>query len=180
MPRDQRRRFTLLDVMILVAAAAVAAAMTRGYLRVIGSFLYPDSSTLRRYWYWSATAAPTLEVGALAWLVLRLRHPRPRLRHVARLAGTVACAAATLEFLVEGGLILLSHEFYGRGFVETWGEFTLVVSTHSGLAVAGAWLALAMARRWRAEPTWIDRGGRALGVAWIAFALAQIVLRLWS
>jgi hypothetical protein len=34
-------------------------------------------------------------------------------------------------------------------------------------AVAGAWLALVLSGRWRPEPDWIDRAGRAFGVCWI-------------
>jgi hypothetical protein len=42
---------------------------------------------------------------------------------------------------------------------------------HAGLIVAGAWLALILARAWRPEPTWVDRAGRALGVFWLVAAL---------
>ena len=41
-------------------------------------------------------------------------------------------------------------------------------STPCGYAVGAVWLVLALSRRWRPEKSWIDRLGRALGVAWIA------------
>ena len=34
--------------------------------------------------------------------------------------------------------------------------------------MAGSWLTLSLNRRWRPEPTWLDRLGRALGLYWIA------------
>jgi hypothetical protein len=44
-------------------------------------------------------------------------------------------------------------------------------SAHAGLAVAGAWLALLLAKAWRSERTWVDRAGRGLGWFWILTAL---------
>lgn len=44
------------------------------------------------------------------------------------------------------------------------------MSTHVGLAVAGAWLALLLTKQWRPEATWIDRAGRAVGWFWIVTA----------
>ena len=35
-----------------------------------------------------------------------------------------------------------------------------------GYAVA-AWLTLAIGRRWRPEPSWVNRWGRAIGVFWL-------------
>jgi hypothetical protein len=57
-----------------------------------------------------------------------------------------------------------------------WGGSQLMVAQLSllsytpeaGFAVAGAWLALALGGRWRPEPSWIDRLGRAVGWLWIA------------
>ncbi|MBI3467007.1 MAG: hypothetical protein HY000_28670 [Planctomycetes bacterium] len=35
--------------------------------------------------------------------------------------------------------------------------------------VAGALMTLAVSRRWRAERSWIDRLGRAVGTYWLAY-----------
>jgi hypothetical protein len=43
-------------------------------------------------------------------------------------------------------------------------------------AVMAAWAALILGRRWRAEPTWIDRAGRCCGFYWIALALYRWVM----
>jgi hypothetical protein len=42
-------------------------------------------------------------------------------------------------------------------------------------AVGAAWTALIVGRRWRAEPTWIDRAGRCCGFYWIALAVCRWV-----
>jgi hypothetical protein len=52
-----------------------------------------------------------------------------------------------------------------------------VTLRETGLAVAAAWMALLLTGRWRAEPSWIDRAGRILGVLWIGYFIG---LRLWS
>jgi len=48
----------------------------------------------------------------------------------------------------------------------------------AGFVVSGAWIALALARRWRPERSWVDRLGRAIGVFWIAAALHFLFLPL--
>jgi hypothetical protein len=48
-----------------------------------------------------------------------------------------------------------------------------------GFAVAGAWLALCLVGRWKSEPTWIDRPGRAIGCLWIALTVV-IWLRCYA
>ena len=40
------------------------------------------------------------------------------------------------------------------------GRVLVVLGDRVGFAVAGAWLALLLVGRWKAEPTWIDRLGR--------------------
>jgi hypothetical protein len=45
-----------------------------------------------------------------------------------------------------------------------------------GIAVAAAWLTLALNGRWCPERSWIDRSGRVLGVLWIGMS----VLASWD
>jgi hypothetical protein len=60
---------------------------------------------------------------------------------------------------------LLLHVWTNRS---VYHEMAFVYTTHSaGLAVAGAWLLLALTGSWVTEPTWIDRWGRVLGVYWL-------------
>ena len=37
----------------------------------------------------------------------------------------------------------------------------------NGYAVAAAWLTLMIGRRWRPEPSWVDRSGRLIGSFWL-------------
>ena len=65
----------------------------------------------------------------------------------------------------------------GKSFwyeTETWTElpgallelFTIAIPAPA-FAIIVAWTMLAVQRRWRNEPSWIDRAGRVLGVAWV-------------
>jgi hypothetical protein len=44
---------------------------------------------------------------------------------------------------------------------------------HIPPAVGGIWLTLIASGRWRVEPSWIDRFGRAIGFYWIVYILAN-------
>jgi hypothetical protein len=44
-----------------------------------------------------------------------------------------------------------------------------------GYAVFASWLILAMGRRWRPEPGWIDRLGRLMGIAWIVWSISYSI-----
>jgi hypothetical protein len=61
---------------------------------------------------------------------------------------------------------------------DPWATTVLWTSRHTGLVVAGAWLALILARAWRPEPSWSDRAGRMLGVFWIVSAAHFFLLPL--
>jgi hypothetical protein len=41
--------------------------------------------------------------------------------------------------------------------------------------IFSAWFVLAVSGRWRPEPSWIDRSGRVLAVAWIVRYLIHLV-----
>jgi hypothetical protein len=59
------------------------------------------------------------------------------------------------------------------------GRVLTVLGDRIGFAVAGVWLALLLVGRWKAEPSWIDRLGRALGCLWIVLT-AVLWLRCYS
>jgi hypothetical protein len=68
------------------------------------------------------------------------------------------------------------------GWDNTWrlalGYHPMFVPTLIGLAVSVSWMTMLVGRRWRAEPSWVDRLGRSLGVFWIMGGLAVTVLGL--
>jgi hypothetical protein len=47
----------------------------------------------------------------------------------------------------------------------------ITISTRNAYAIAGAWTLLALSRRWKPDPGWIDRLGRLLGSCWIGWML---------
>jgi hypothetical protein len=60
-------------------------------------------------------------------------------------------------------------------------SFPFLCSPGVGIAVIVAWSVLWANRRWRPEPSWIDRTGRLLGVYWVGLALAIAALsELWQ
>ena len=70
----------------------------------------------------------------------------------------------------------------GVGWAEEPWEFLpqqIIDPTPPAIAVGSVWAVLALDRRWRPEPRWLDRLGRFLGAYWLADALVvPIVLRV--
>ncbi len=182
------RRFTLLDGMILVAAAAMAMGLLRGPLGTIsvGDLIrtpwvsypgWPHQFVLHLI----AIATPLAASATLASLALRLAKPRPRWRRLARQPGLMACLAAGIAWAV-GALYLVARALWFPDALASWNKIYLtcyVGSSFAGFAVMIAWSTLALARVGRPERSWIDRLGRLAGLAWVAtFALA-VYYALW-
>jgi hypothetical protein len=89
-----------------------------------------------------------------AFLILRMRRPRPPMHSLVRQPGFAACAAPVACYLT----------------VLPW--FLVAAATPL------AWFFLAVTRRWAAEPTWIDRLGRILGTLLMVSLPAHLVLIL--
>jgi hypothetical protein len=177
---DARRRFTLLDVMILVAAVAFGAARSRWYHQQQASL----SGFVRLPWPLpiGAEVAPFLMAATIALFVMRLRQPRPRWRRLVRQPGTAACLAGIFT-LAMGGLDAL-HMLIG--WLTGGPSFTYITYTLGGhlygfcvgfgAAVALVWLTMAVLGCRRPEKSWIDRAGRFLGWGAIAYWLVFRVM----
>jgi hypothetical protein len=171
-----RRKLTIFDVMILVAATAlgIMALPPVHYLKQLikrlgviepSKLLDPDYLYLVMLGGPGADETfvtdlvnltlPYLLIGTPTVLVLRLLKPRPPWRSLVWQPGLWACGAATAAIIVAIVVALVFH-----------GHVNLFVFPG---AVGGAWLVLAVSRRWLSEPSWIDRLGRAIGVAWLSF-----------
>ena len=175
-----KRPFRIIDLMVLVAATAVAFAIDRRGLRPGIGF-----TTFRLDWepvvfYWMHRSTTFVAMWSFAVFVID-RLDRARKRRGVRQAGLVVCYAATAGLAVSS---LISSSFYlihvleerqiipkvlshsrQRHLLPPFGEAPLEEIV--GGVVLGAWATLAATRRWRTEPTWIDRLGRVLGVCWI-------------
>jgi hypothetical protein len=178
MGRPSARRFGIIDCMGIVAAAAVAVALARYHL---GRDSTPGV----------ATAHVTRSVALpLSWMVVALssvgRGPgrrRPRPPGVAACVGVIVATGISLSFWVHVVIILMP----GVGWAwEAWRDLPwefipqqIVDPTPPAIAVGSVWAVLALDRRWRPEPAWLDRLGRILGVYWLADAVGlPIALRV--
>ena len=137
--------------------------------RLFWKFIEPDlRNTL---WYGLQVLEMILGGMIPAFLVIRLRRPRPPLRCLIRQPGMVAALAAVFGlFWVTGWLHLM---FPDRMSSETGAAIA------AGGTVGVAWIVLSFSGWGLAEPGWIDRLGRLLGVASItALFLGSIVFRI--
>ena len=174
-----RRRFTMLDAMILVAATAAGCALCRPvWTRTVQDF---DGRATRYLYGGSMIAACFLTPLSLALLVFRSRSPRPSNRKLRRQPGLMACLVVMLAWALTGCLaawewvreIAPWPQLAGpwRGSPMSLSEAIDFTTTTAGWMVAAAWFALAVARAHRPEPSWIDRAGRIVGAGWIAIAV---------
>ena len=174
MPPTPSRRFTIADIMILVTASAVAMVILRpympGHLRILQ--VVPSITTdrwgLLAGWMWLAGPGSCVVVPWMAALiVLRLRPPRPARPRLADQPGFVACVAvmASIVPAIAWFAAIRHRPGFQResGFEQGW----QIVTSYSATAVVGSWIALGLTRRWRPEPSWIDRMGRASGAYWV-------------
>ncbi len=196
----RHRKPTLLDAMILVVAVAVGLALTRyplGYqlprLPVATAAIAPSAPVgaartapihqmIIQVVAASAYVYPSVLTLTVAALVLRFIRPRPSVRRILRQPGAVGCAVAVFCCL----LILPDRipeilSWRGKGNLDWRDFFNLSLNTArmTGLAVASAWLALALGGRWRAERTWIDWLGQVVAGAWIV-ALVLEIAAVWT
>jgi hypothetical protein len=194
MPDRRRRAFTLLDLMVLVAAVAGTIGLYRWLYAPVSTWpiwrMHIDSYhagllfvTALIYLTW-----PFLVVGTLAFVTIRLHGARPRAARLMRQPGMVACASALFVVIARG---LVSGPIREAAFLQVpsipthateadRAVLTMAICdalTFGGYTVLAAWLVLALGRRWRSEPGWIDRLGRFLGVAWIVWSLSFTICR---
>ena len=185
------RPLTLLDAMILVAATASACPV----IRWIGKDFDPDESlpdlflgllAQGRFGAFGAVLAILSLPFAVAWTVavipLQLKRPRPARRRLARQPGWMAaCSAVPGMMLLALGVGVIFLGWGRSSFYLDDLEFSLFALAPSlaGATVLGSWMTLIVGGRWRAEASWIDRLGRALGVYWLAMGSGAPFLARW-
>jgi hypothetical protein len=189
-----RRKFGLLDAIILVAAAALSCFWWR---RFKVYYLSPDFSVTNPSQFFFAVSVvrrgfsgmfPVLAPFTFALIPLRALRPRPSWRRVMCQPGAVACLTAGLTFSIQftrqfvpEAANLIFHEVpLSTGLSMDYWAPAYCESTTFGLVILAAWLPMALGRRWRPEPTWVDRFGRLLAFAWVAAIPVQVTLEiLW-
>jgi hypothetical protein len=183
LPRPVSARvFTLVDAMILVASVAVGFAMVRGWVELRSRLPQLDSGPLPPRLLdirdgFTAARMVLLSV-TLAVIPLGLRTPKPPQGGRWGRPGMVvpiAVALATLACLLDEGVFPFVIGFYylyaspeQRLFQVATGAVSI---SRAATAVGLAWLALALAGRWEPEISWVGRFGRALGFIWIGGCL---------
>ena len=184
MDRPRCRRFSIGDLMILILAAALWLAMARPALMMLPHLVKQTPhgplvtwSDWQAYLFgknrfalaWLSFANMAVLQNAFvialpAFLIIRLRRPRPALSAILRQPGFVGCLAPVAMGL---GLFLAQAiaGYLGRGALIAMAAATPV-----------AWLILAALRKWTPEAGWIDRLGWFLALAWsvsIVFSTVQ-------
>lgn len=176
------RRFSILDIMIVVSAVAVGSVILRecrpGYARWVNFWSgINDPTGLHRLLIWVQGPSSCVVVPLMAAvIVMRLQSPRPRRGRLVHQPGFLACVAAMASLVP--GLIWAATIHHRPGFQRAEGfEQSWTIAQHwTPWVVLGSWLALALARRWRPERSWIDRAGRVLGFYWIFLLLAGMAI----
>jgi hypothetical protein len=182
MARIERRPMNLLDAMVLIAATALALLAIRWY----GPIEFVPDSYSSAFTYLKL-CFHLMSFPAAAWTLalffLRLRRPRPPLRRLLRQPGAAACTAVLIVLAIRTiNLILVlgagAIVAPGRRLMENiglfledifqMGEEVVEVPAGIGCAVAAVWAVQILSAQWRAEPSWIDRLGRLLGLFWLA------------
>jgi hypothetical protein len=189
MPRPTSKRpFRIVDLMTLVAATAVAFGIFRYSLPSNIAMSTFGTAFEQRLFYWAHALTPFLALWALAVVAIAWWDGRRGNRRETRLAGVVACCAATgaiaiavlifcvlytAHVLEDQRLIprIFSHPIQNHP-LPPFGAITL--EEIGGAAVLGAWSALGASRRWRTDRTWIDRFGRLVGLVWITLFVIYI------
>ncbi len=163
-----RRRFTLLDAMILIAATAEGYALDSALRKPLAPHVGDSGLVLFAYAAAMATAY-FLSCWTFAVLILRLRSPLPSIRRLRRQPGLISSLVAMLLWAVYGCLAIWDRAIWARYRVSShWiplerDEVVAAIALHAGWVVAAAWIALVIARACRPEPSWIDRAGLNLG-----------------
>ncbi len=185
-----RRRFTLLDAIVLIAATAVGLLGFRAFFRdvldalpwtnVVEGVSRATPGQLGRFAVYLLLVGgpPFLACLSVALLVLRLRPPRPR--RPARQPGTAASLAVVVTLLLGGGLLFTVLGFlWCRGDLDLSADDAILSFLLSPLittTIVASWLWRACDGGLRPEPSWIDRAGRANAAAWIALG----TLAVWA
>ena len=180
----ERRRITLLDVMVLAAATAIGLSSVQigGPMQVDSAKIftwrvvpgpggYATKTWIVPYAERVVPFLPCLAAWTGAFLVTRLREPRPRWRRLTVQPGFVAAVAVLAVLAIEAPMLFWGARIDGRfgwsspdrvaGFVQNG---VVLLAHHAGWAVAVSWLMLAISGR--CAPSRV--GWTAGGACWAA------------
>jgi hypothetical protein len=183
-----KRPFRIVDLMVLVAATAVAFAIFRQGIRPGMAFTTFGGDWEARLFAWMHQLTIFPAMWSFAVFAIDRFDSRKRRRRETRHAGVVTCYAVTVALAVSSLVSTLFYLVHVLEDIEAIPKFLSHASRMHppppfgeapleeivGAAVLGAWSALATSRRWRTDPTWIDRLGRTLGLIWIGMLILYL------
>jgi hypothetical protein len=163
--RPAGRPLTLVDAMIFILALGLGLALARPAMVLIADAVRSDPRWRFQTLAGAVSLGRMLNIVLLnflffllpAFLIVRLRRPRPPLRSLICQPGFVACAAPVVIVLATLPLVLIPLSGLSERVVEIGVQGLLVASAPL------AWVFLITTRRWNPERSWIDRLGRVLG-----------------
>jgi hypothetical protein len=168
------RRFTLADVMVLVAATAPGLLLLRAAvdLDLFNRSANPKAPPGRNFVeYLSVSGGCILSTLTFAVLVLSLYKARGNFRQIIGGPGFIACAAVAAASVLPVcyfAIGMMCDTGLGSFRAPLYFNNLFARLTHgAGPMIGGAWIALALSGRWRPGPAWTDRLGCMLGLAWI-------------
>jgi hypothetical protein len=181
---SERRRFTLLDALVLIAATAGGFAIIRFSQESSfpGELVMPP---LERFlfeagWTFDYRIPPVLVCLSLATALCALRSPQSLRKPLIRSPGVIACLLVVLVVVMETGRNFITHLVRHRQdpFLEM---ATVNWAYVSRQAVLVAWIAVRLSGRWRPVRGWPDRLGRWIGWTWlIMWVLADVTSTIFS
>jgi hypothetical protein len=170
------RRFSLLDVLILIAAMGLEFTAILAVQAILRG-MRVSQITFDSYSIWFILASPVVGMGCLILLIAAFSRPEVRRRREFRKPGiTASCTFWIVFFGANWGFVrlnpsILTHPNPGAIHI-LWD----LASSYAGLSVLAVWIVQALAGWWRPVPTWIDRAGRLAGIFWIA----AYIIRAWN
>lgn len=178
MPKPIRRRFTLLDLMILVGASGFGL----GYVRLFWPTILGESEGVVDFACCYKCAALFVWPFSPALLIARLRGTTSERRLQFREPGFWANFAIVFSwttYAVTGFIHEFTYNFPDRD--QSFLEKFLPYSIWNGIwdSVLIVWCGLALSCRWKPQTTWIDRLGRFLGIFWVAMGITYFGHQYW-
>jgi hypothetical protein len=175
MPPPARRRFSLLDGMILVASMAPGFAMSRILVEELPNNYFqgsPFGSVWSATGYLVALATPVLLTMTPGLLVLRLRRPRRVGRRLWHSRGALNLAALAVLAPVSGCSLWLMFQLAPNGPPDSYQIIVIffLLSTLLGTASGTIALVTRLIGLQGRSLDWVDRLGRIWGWLWIVLA----------
>lgn len=175
-----RRRFTLLDAMVMVAFMAVGCLAYREIGPVIGQISWADLPFSR--FVAAAMLAPVLVSPialslSLAVITLRFLRPRPPLSLAWRQPGILGVGfVAAVVLLVAPCHFLTRSLLFGMGGSDLYYFSWCAGTKHAGIGGLGIMLTLRLTGALPPRGDWVDGLGRVLSWYWIVASLLAVVV----